>query len=300
MGDETRLAFEHPEARAIAYPPEGFPDRISLRDHVVDAEIGAFQSERGRRQRLLFNVVVEVRPHDAALGDDVDRVFSYDAITEAIAAALGAERLNLLETLADRVATRLLAEPRALRCFVRIEKLDLGPGALGVEIVRSATGPVRPAAVPDEGPHPLVVFLSNAAIDSPALSGHLDEAEAEGPAILCVGPPAETPPRTGHRPTQRRIDLLAVEQNCWRLAARDPRCVVVETRTELDWAMRKGRMSVWAPSKIVLDAADPPSAETPDAVALAAWFAGRMQARALRLVGAAPPQTDLAVELRQA
>ena len=28
MGDETRLAFEHPEARAAAYPPAGFPDRI--------------------------------------------------------------------------------------------------------------------------------------------------------------------------------------------------------------------------------------------------------------------------------
>ncbi len=297
MGDETRLAFEHPEARAIAYPPEGFPDRISLRDHVVEAEIGAFQPERGRRQRLLFNVVVEVRPHDAAFGDDVDRVFSYDAITEAITAELAAERLNLLETLADRVAARLLAEPRALRCFVRIEKLDLGPGALGVEIVRAASGPRRPTASED-APQPLVVFLSNAAIDSGRLGAHLDAAEAEGPAILCVGPPPGRLPRTGHEFTQRRIDLLGLEQNCWRLAARDRRCVVVETRTELDWAMRKGRMSVWAPSKIVLDAVDPAPADPGDAMALAVWFAGLMRARAFRVVDRARPETGLAVEMR--
>ena len=296
MGDETRLAFEHPEARAIAYPPEGFPDRISLRDYVVEAEIGAFQPERGRRQRLLFNVVVEVRAHDAALGDDVDRVFSYDAITEAITAALGAERLNLLETLADRVAARLLAEPRALRCFVRIEKLDLGAGALGVEIVRAASGPRRPAE--GDAPQPLVVFLSNDAIASERLAAHLDAAETEGPAILCVGPPPERLPQTGHDFTQRRIDLLGVELNCWRLAARDRRCVVVETRTELDWAMRKGRMSVWAPSKIVLDAVDPPPADPGDAVALALWFAGLMRARTLRVVGAERPETDLTVEMR--
>ena len=92
---------------------------------------------------------------------------------------------------------------------------------------------------------------------------------------------------------QRRIDLLAIEQSCWRLAARDPRCVVVETRTELDWAVRKGRTTVWAPSKLVLDSVDPPSVEPSDTVALAAWFAGQVHARELIVIGAAAPGTDL-------
>ena len=39
--------------------------------------------------------------------------------------------------MAERVAERILLEPQAMRAFVRIEKLDRGPGALGVEIVRS-------------------------------------------------------------------------------------------------------------------------------------------------------------------
>ena len=50
---------------------------------------------------------------------------------------LSEERLNLLETLAERVAERILLAPQAQRVFVRIEKLDRGPGNLGVEIVRS-------------------------------------------------------------------------------------------------------------------------------------------------------------------
>ena len=79
------------------------------------------------RQRLRFNVVVEVRPRPQPLEDDVDRILSYDRITEAIAAELAAERLNLLETLAERVAERILAEPQAMRVFVRIEKLDRRP-----------------------------------------------------------------------------------------------------------------------------------------------------------------------------
>ena len=104
---------------------------------MVEVEIGAFQKERGHRQRVMFNVVVEVAPVTAPLNDDVDRILSYDRITESIADELAAERLNLLETLAERVAERILAEPQAMRAFVRIEKLDIGPYKLGVEIVRS-------------------------------------------------------------------------------------------------------------------------------------------------------------------
>ena len=61
MSNEIRLAFEHPSARADATAPDGPLDRISLRDHIVAVEIGAFQAERGVTQRLCFNVVVEAR-----------------------------------------------------------------------------------------------------------------------------------------------------------------------------------------------------------------------------------------------
>jgi hypothetical protein len=88
---------------------------------------------------------------------------------------------------------------------------------------------------------------------------------------------------------QRRIDLLAIEQNAWVLAACDDRCVVVETRTELDWAMKNGQTCVWAPSKIVLDSVDTPSAQPRDAVSLAAWFAATYQARELLVIGEALP-----------
>ena len=108
-------------------------------------------------------------------------------------------------------------------------------------------------------------------------------------SIFCVGAPDCPAPQTGHKMTQRRIDLLAIEQNAWVLAARDPRCVVVETRTELDWAMKNGRISVWAPSKIVLDAVDGPSAHPRDAVALAAWFAGTFAADEMMVIGADLP-----------
>jgi 7,8-dihydroneopterin aldolase/epimerase/oxygenase len=277
---DIELAFAHPEDRAEASASADPRDRISLRDHIVEADIGAFQQERGHRQRLRFNVVVEVRPVTEPLMDDVDRILSYDRITEAIAAELAAERLNLLETLAERVADRVLLEPAAMRVFIRIEKLDIGPYALGVEIVRSRAARAQASAVAGDTVHPLVVFLDNAAIADPGLAARLDALQAQGlPLILTVGLPDLPRPVTGHRPTQRRIDLLAIEQNAWALAARDPRCVVVATRTEIDWAMRRGQTVVWAPSKLVLDAVDGPQGTAP--VALALWLAETVAATSL-------------------
>jgi len=299
MTSDIRLAFEHPIARAEASgQPSRPPDRISLRDHVVEADIGAFQAERGRKQRLNFSIVVEVTPPQGPVEDDVDKILSYDAITEAIAFELAAERLNLLETLAERIADRVLHAPQAQRVFVRIEKLDRGPGALGVEIVRQR-GQTAPIALSDdELPHPRVVHLSNDAIASGTLTAFLDALGADPqPAILCVGLPGGETPQTGHAMTQRRVDLLAIEQNAWALAARDPRCVVVATRTELEWAMKHGQLSVWAPSKIVLDAVDGPNAGAYGTSGLTAWFANIMHATELVVVGAGASEAAVPVRV---
>lgn len=287
MTSDIRLAFAHPEERAVASASADPRDRISLRDHVVEVEIGAFQKERGHTQRVMFNVVVEVRPAPAPLDDDVDKILSYDRITESIADELAAERLNLLETLAERVAERILAEPQAMRVFVRIEKLDVGPYKLGVEIVRSraeAALQVMGQDGKEASLHPLVVYLDNAAIAAPDLPTRLDALQAQGlPVILTVGLPDMVRPETGHKPTQRRVDMLAIEQNAWVLAARDPRCVVMATRTEIDWAVKRGQMMVWAPSKLVLDAVDGPHSREP--VALALWLAETMAAERLVVHG---------------
>ncbi|MBK0329073.1 dihydroneopterin aldolase [Rhodobacteraceae bacterium F11138] len=297
MSSEVRLAFAHPSERAEATAQPGPLDRISLRDHIVEVEIGAFQAERGTTQRICFNVVVEVQPLTGPVDDDVDRILSYDRVTEAIAHELAEERLNLLETLAERIAERILQEPQAMRVFVRIEKLDRGPGALGVEIVRGRDQVVLDGHDLDR-PHPRLMYLSSDAIQSDNLTGWIDQMVArDRPLVLCVGAHDLPVPRTGHKMTQRRIDLLAIEQNAWRLAARDLRCKVVATRTELDWAMKNGQICVWAPSKIVLDAVDGPSAAPSDAVALAAWFAATFEAGEMMVIGAELPD-DPGVPLR--
>jgi dihydroneopterin aldolase len=298
MTNETRLAFEHPEARAAAMSTEPL-DRISLREHIVEVEIGAFQAERGVTQRLAFNVAVEVSPLPPDLDDDVDRILSYDRVTEAIAFELAAERLNLLETLAERIADRILQEPQAERCFLRIEKLDRGSGRLGVEVVRSKVQ--AEAADAADAPAPRVVFVANPLFQSPRLAGLIDGWKEDGaPLILCVGPHDMPAPAAPVPEAQRRVGLLAAEQNAWVLAAAAGGCEVVATRTELDWAMKNGQTCVWAPSKLVLDAGEGTQPPPEDPVALAAWLAEQFNACELVIAGdAAPESTNARVLTRE-
>ena len=296
MSEDIGPAFMHPEGRAAATAGIDPLDRISLRGYTVDVEIGAFQAERGARQRIEFNVVVEVTKQGDP-DDDVDRVLSYDLLTEAISVELEFERINLLETLAERIACRILAEPRAMRVFIRIEKLDRIPGRLGVEIVRSrGRSQKRRKATSGERPlRPAVVYLSEQEAASTRLPTVIDRLEAlDQPAILSVGGKGQ--PMTFPRSPQicRRLALLVIEQNAWFLSAQDPRLIVADTRTELDWALSNGKIPIWAPSKMVLGAVGAPIAEWVDPLELVIWFAGEMNAAELVTVGiAAPAGVDL-------
>ena len=224
MTNEIKLAFSHPVERSRSNFSDAELDRISLRDHIVEVEIGAFQSERGTTQRICFNVVVEVKPVHQVIDDDVDKILSYDKVTEAISDEVFAERVNLLETLAERIADRVLNEPQAHRVFVRIEKLDRGPGALGVEIVRTEkdyNSTTRSAANGDEiSIRPHVIYLSNAAINSIYLDAWINQLSAKPqPVVICVGVPETSFEAKNQKPAiLRRLDLLSIEQNAWILA----------------------------------------------------------------------------------
>ncbi|MGE4611538.1 MAG: dihydroneopterin aldolase [Paracoccaceae bacterium] len=290
--DETSIEFELPHVRSAATGGADPLDRISVRDYLREVEIGAFQAERGVTQRIRFNVVLEVARTRAAQSDDVDKVISYDTIVEAIELQLSTERINLLETLAERIAERCLEDRRVARAFVRIEKLDRIPGTLGIEIVRAQTGdgsqqirPVEAVETVDETPHPLVVYLSNEVLHGPNLPTWLDViAGHETPAVICVEKTVEVSAHARHPMADRRIGLLAIEQNAWVLAGMDKRCVVVDSRTEMDWAMKHGQLSVWAPSKIVLDSVEQPEADAETPEALAMWFAEQFAASKLVIV----------------
>jgi (5-formylfuran-3-yl)methyl phosphate synthase len=110
-------------------------DRVFVRHFVVKARIGAYSHEQQVEQRLRFNVEASVRRPDLKSGD-MREVFSYDTIRDAIELILARGHVALVERLAEDIADKVLRDPRVLSVTIRIEKLDLVPGSIGVEIKR--------------------------------------------------------------------------------------------------------------------------------------------------------------------
>ena len=240
------------------------PDRIHLRDHVVTTEIGAFQSERGRTQRLRFALSVDLRDPVDGAQDHVDRILSYDVLVQAIDTALADQRYNLVETLAERIAAEVLADPRAARIEVTVEKLDRGHGALGITLSREAG---RMAVTPAHLPVRMVVGQP---APLPA-----------GAVVVVPAAPVQPLPQGGD---SRRLALLGLDQSAWILAAA-LKIEVAETRTELDAAIRAGRAVVWAPARLGVEAPD----VAPDGASLAFWLAPRLSATRVDFAGTAQP-----------
>jgi FolB domain-containing protein len=144
--DERNALYEHRRAavdyrllaaRGYAFDPtKNTPtDHVFVHDFVLPVRIGAYASEHEKPQRVRFDVDVQVLrpPHEA---EDMRDVFSYDVITDGVCMIAALGHVALAETLAERIAALLLQHPRVVRATVRLEKLDLGPGAVGVAIER--------------------------------------------------------------------------------------------------------------------------------------------------------------------
>ncbi|MAC82152.1 MAG: diguanylate cyclase [Rhodobacteraceae bacterium] len=261
-------------------------NRLLLGNYVRQAEIGAFGEERGIEQGLRFNVVAETLVTETG-GDDVDGILSYDMLVQSIDKVLDAERLDLLETLAERIADRLLALPLVTHVTLRVEKMDRGPFQLGVEIERARPGGAGP--LPERFAHaaqPLVMLVPWAAVGDARLPDWLDALAATGRPVVLTVDPAPSPVRAGTGDAQRQGDLLAMEQAAWAIAGRDARICVVESRTELNYAIDQAFLAVWAPGRIVRRAQDRRVRDDLRGRDLAAWFAGQLGVEDLRVLGA--------------
>lgn len=134
MKPEAKPRIVRPFADAAAQAGES---RLFVRDLVLHARIGVHQHERVASQRVRINLDLTVAVEEP-IDDDLDKVVCYSDLVTGIRHVVGAGHVNLVETLAERIAAMCLEEPRVLVARVRVEKLDVFPEALsvGVELER--------------------------------------------------------------------------------------------------------------------------------------------------------------------
>ena len=98
------------------------PDRITLTGVRVRAHHGVYDFEREQGQEFVIDVSVAVDLSAAASGDDLGATVHYGELAEAVVAAVEHDPVDLIETVAERVAAVALAYPAVDEVEVTVHK----------------------------------------------------------------------------------------------------------------------------------------------------------------------------------
>jgi len=122
---------------------------VFLHDLILSAAIGVYAHEHGIRQRIRVSVDLGVVDDGAravsraAVGrDDLARVVDYAVVADLVGRIVAEGHVQLVETLAERIAEACLNDPRVSLARVRVEKLEVLPdgATAGVEVERRRHG----------------------------------------------------------------------------------------------------------------------------------------------------------------
>ncbi len=99
-------------------------DRVALRGLSARGHHGVFQHEREDGQTFVVDLVLGLDTRPAAADDDLERTVHYGVLAEQVAAVVAGEPVNLIETLAQRIADTCLGHEAVEEVEVTVHKPD--------------------------------------------------------------------------------------------------------------------------------------------------------------------------------
>ena len=114
---------------------------VFIRDLIVACSIGIHSHEKAADQRVRLNLDLAVDESGKPVDDNINNVICYEKLAEGVNEIIGRGHINLVETLAEEIASMCLGNRRVLSGRVRVEKLDILKDAqsVGIEIERINT-----------------------------------------------------------------------------------------------------------------------------------------------------------------
>jgi len=102
--------------------PQAPADRIALRGLRARGYHGVHEHERRDGQDFVVDAVLGVDTRPAAAADDLSRTVDYGAVATRLTAIITGEPVQLIETLAARLAEACLAEPAVTEVEITVHK----------------------------------------------------------------------------------------------------------------------------------------------------------------------------------
>ena len=113
--------------------------KILIKDLVLKMFIGIHNFEKKKKQRVRFNLVINIDQNLIPNDKDLKSIVNYEQVIKVINKIIARKHYPLLETLAEKIFDKLFENMRIKKILLRIEKLDVikNTASVGIELEKT-------------------------------------------------------------------------------------------------------------------------------------------------------------------
>ena len=106
---------------------------------VLNMFVGIHNFEKKRKQRVKFNLVISINQNLVPNDKDLKSIVNYEQVIKTIMNIASRKHYPLLETLAEKIFSKLFENLRIKKILLRIEKLDVikNTTSVGIELEKT-------------------------------------------------------------------------------------------------------------------------------------------------------------------
>ena len=112
---------------------------IFIKDFIIHEIIGMHDHEKTKKQKIKFNIVINVNQNTLPNEKDLRSIINYEKITKKLKNLVKNKKYNFLESLAEDSFVEIFKDKRINSVKIKIEKPDAikNANSAGVEIFKS-------------------------------------------------------------------------------------------------------------------------------------------------------------------
>ena len=112
---------------------------VLIKNFIIQEIIGVHEHEKIKKQKIKFNIVIDVDQNSLPNEKDIKSIVDYEKITNNLKSLAKRKKYNFLESLAEDSFKKIFEDNRINSVKIKIEKPDAIPNAksVGVEIFKS-------------------------------------------------------------------------------------------------------------------------------------------------------------------
>ena len=113
--------------------------KILIKDLVLKMLVGIHNFEKKKKQRVRFNLVINIDQNLTPNDKDLKSIVNYEQVIKTITKITSGKHYLLLETLAEKIFSKLFENLRIKKILLRIEKLDVikNTTSVGIELEKT-------------------------------------------------------------------------------------------------------------------------------------------------------------------